>query len=138
MFIFFLILCGLINNLLLLLLVNLMLFKNFFVGFKILIVFLDCLDIVKLFLFSRYIVRLLDFRILMFLIVLGDRLVKVLNVLFCKLYWKMRDLICFVVYNLLVGFIEKFLVFCVILLFICLCFWIFCILLVSFFLVMFI
>lgn len=138
MFIFFLILCGLINNLLLLLLVNLMLFKNFFVGFKILIVFLDCLDIVKLFLFSRYIVRLLDFRILMFLIVLGDRLVKVLNVLFCKLYWKMRDLICFVVYNLLVGFIEKFLVFLVILLFICLCFWIFCILLVSFFLVMFI
>lgn len=138
MFIFFLILCGLINNLLLLLLVNLMLFKNFFVGFKILIVFLDCLDIVKLFLFSRYIVRLLDFRILMFLIVLGDRLVKVLNVLFCKLYWKMRDLICFVVYNLLVGFIEKFLVFFVILLFICLCFWIFCILLVSFFLVMFI
>lgn len=138
MFIFFLILCGLINNLLLLLLVNLMLFKNFFVGFKILIVFLDCLDIVKLFLFSRYIVRLLDFRILMFLIVLGDRLVKVLNVLFCKLYWKMRDLISFVVYNLLVGFIEKFLVFCVILLFICLCFWIFCILLVSFFLVMFI
>lgn len=138
MFIFFLILCGLINNLLLLLLVNLMLFKNFFVGFKILIVFLDCLDIVKLFLFSRYIVRLLDFRILMFLVVLGDRLVKVLNVLFCKLYWKMRDLICFVVYNLLVGFIEKFLVFFVILLFICLCFWIFCILLVSFFLVMFI
>lgn len=138
MFIFFLILCGLINNLLLLLLVNLMLFKNFFVGFKILIVFLDCLDIVKLFLFSRYIVRLLDFRILMFLIVLGDRLVKVLNVLFCKLYWKMRDLICFVVYNLLVGFIEKFLVFFVILLFICLCFRIFCILLVSFFLVMFI
>lgn len=138
MFIFFLILCGLINNLLLLLLVNLMLFKNFFVGFKILIVFLDCLDIVKLFLFSRYIVRLLDFRILMFLIVLGDRLVKVLNVLFCKLYWKMRDLISFVVYNLLVGFIEKFLVFCVILLFICLCFWIFCILLVSFFFVMFI
>lgn len=138
MFIFFLILCGLINNLLLLLLVNLMLFKNFFVGFKILIVFLDCLDIVKLFLFSRYIVRLLDFRILMFLIVLGDRLVKVLNVLFCKLYWKMRDLISFVVYNLLVGFIEKFLVFFVILLFICLCFWIFCILLVSFFLVMFI
>lgn len=138
MFIFFLILCGLINNLLLLLLVNLMLFMNFFVGFKILIVFLDCLDIVKLFLFSRYIVRLLDFRILMFLIVLGDRLVKVLNVLFCKLYWKMRDLICFVVYNLLVGFIEKFLVFFVILLFICLCFWIFCILLVSFFLVMFI
>lgn len=138
MFIFFLILCGLINNLLLLLLVNLMLFKNFFVGFKILIVFLDCLDIVKLFLFSRYIVRLLDFRILMFLIVLGDRLVKVLNVLFCKLYWKMRDLICFVVYNLLVGFIEKFLVFLVILLFICLCFRIFCILLVSFFLVMFI
>lgn len=138
MFIFFLILCGLINNLLLLLLVNLMLFKNFFVGFKILIVFLDCLDIVKLFLFSRYIVRLLDFSILMFLIVLGDRLVKVLNVLFCKLYWKMRDLICFVVYNLLVGFIEKFLVFFVILLFICLCFWIFCILLVSFFLVMFI
>lgn len=138
MFIFFLILCGLINNLLLLLLVNLMLFKNFFVGFKILIVFLDCLDIVKLFLFSRYIVRLLDFRILMFLILLGDRLVKVLNVLFCKLYWKMRDLISFVVYNLLVGFIEKFLVFCVILLFICLCFWIFCILLVSFFLVMFI
>lgn len=138
MFIFFLILCGLINNLLLLLLVNLMLFKNFFVGFKILIVFLDCLDIVKLFLFSRYIVRLLDFRILMFLIVLGDRLVKVLNVLFCKLYWKMRDLISFVVYNLLVGFIEKFLVFLVILLFICLCFRIFCILLVSFFLVMFI
>lgn len=138
MFIFFLILCGLINNLLLLLLVNLMLFKNFFVGFKILIVFLDCLDIVKLFLFSRYIVRLLDFRILMFLIVLGDRLVKVLNVLFCKLYWKMRDLISFVVNNLLVGFIEKFLVFFVILLFICLCFWIFCILLVSFFLVMFI
>lgn len=138
MFIFFLILCGLINNLLLLLLVNLMLFKNFFVGFKILIVFLDCLDIVKLFLFSRYIVRLLDFRILMFLIVLGDRLVKVLNVLFCKLYWKMRDLISFVVYNLLVGFIEKFLVFFVILLFICLCFWIFCILLVSFFFVMFI
>lgn len=138
MFIFFLILCGLINNLLLLLLVNLMLFMNFFVGFKILIVFLDCLDIVKLFLFSRYIVRLLDFRILMFLIVLGDRLVKVLNVLFCKLYWKMRDLICFVVYNLLVGFIEKFLVFFVILLFICLCFWIFCILLVSFFFVMFI
>lgn len=138
MFIFFLILCGLINNLLLLLLVNLMLFKNFFVGFKILIVFLDCLDIVKLFLFSRYIVRLLDFRILMFLIVLGDRLVKVLNVLFCKLYWKMRDLISFVVYNLLVGFIEKFLVFFVILLFICLCFRIFCILLVSFFLVMFI
>lgn len=138
MFIFFLILCGLINNLLLLLLVNLMLFKNFFVGFKILIVFLDCLDIVKLFLFSRYIVRLLDFRILMFLIVLGDRLVKVLNVLFCKLYWKMRDLISFVVYNLLVGFIEKFLVFLVILLFICLCFWIFCILLVSFFFVMFI
>lgn len=138
MFIFFLILCGLINNLLLLLLVNLMLFKNFFVGFKILIVFLDCLDIVKLFLFSRYIVRLLDFRILMFLVVLGDRLVKVLNVLFCKLYWKMRDLICFVVYNLLVGFIEKFLVFLVILLFICLCFRIFCILLVSFFLVMFI
>lgn len=138
MFIFFLILCGLINNLLLLLLVNLMLFKNFFVGFKILIVFLDCLEIVKLFLFSRYIVMLLDFRILMFLIVLGDRLVKVLNVLFCKLYWKMRDLICFVVYNLLVGFIEKFLVFFVILLFICLCFWIFCILLVSFFFVMFI
>lgn len=138
MFIFFLILCGLINNLLLLLLVNLMLFMNFFVGFKILIVFLDCLDIVKLFLFSRYIVRLLDFRILMFLIVLGDRLVKVLNVLFCKLYWKMRDLISFVVYNLLVGFIEKFLVFLVILLFICLCFRIFCILLVSFFFVMFI